>query len=130
MKFSKENFDTYHLVFTDSGFKNENNKVMRKSKTALEEAVKAKKILEFKKLINFNLKTNKIKFTDAVKKKFLRILNELKPEYLFVHSEKDANSDHRIISASVTNLSKRVPNILHYKSNFFIQKICLIQIIL
>lgn len=119
LKFSKENFDTYHLVFTDSGFKNENNKVMRKSKTALEEAVKAKKILEFKKLINFNLKTNKIKFTDAVKKKFLRILNELKPEYLFVHSEKDANSDHRIISASVTNLSKRVPNILHYKSNFF-----------
>ena len=89
---------------------------MRKSKTALEEAVKEN--FEFKKLINFNLKTNKIKFTDAVKK-FLRILNELKPEYLFVHSEKDANSDHRIISASVTNLSKRVPNILHYKSNFF-----------
>ena len=48
LKFSKENFDTYHLVFTDSGFKNENNKVMRKSKTALEEAVKAKKFSNLK----------------------------------------------------------------------------------
>ena len=26
LKFSKENYTTYHLVFTDSGFKNENNK--------------------------------------------------------------------------------------------------------
>ena len=119
LKFSKENYATYHLVFTDSGFKNENNKIMRSSKIAIKDASKAKKILGFNKLINLNLKTNKVKVSDTIKKKYLKIINQLSPEYLFVHSEKDANSDHRIISSVVTNLSKRVPNVLHYKSNFF-----------
>ena len=118
LKLSKK-FNIYFLIITNSEFYDQNNKIVRKKEVAQKELNNSIKILGVKKVFNFNLKTNDIKFNDNIKIKYLKILSQIKPETVFVHSQNDTHLDHQLVSNFITSMSKKINNIIHYKSNFY-----------
>ncbi len=118
VKFSKKN-NIYFLIITNSEFYNQNNKIVRKKEIAEKELNNSLNILKVKKIFNFNLNTNNIQFNDDTKKEYLKIINKIKPETVFVHSGNDTHLDHQIVSNFITSMSKKINNIIHYKSNFY-----------
>ena len=119
LKYKKDGYDIFYVIFTKSGYKNEKGKIIRTSKTAKQEALNAGKVIGVKKIFNINLETNNIHINDKIKSKIINILKTIEPSYVFVHWKHDVHHDHRIISDLVLGLSKNVKNVLLYRSNFF-----------
>tara|TARA_Y100000590_G_scaffold433638_1_gene550922 strand:- start:5495 stop:6133 length:639 start_codon:yes stop_codon:yes gene_type:complete len=119
LKYKRNGYDIYYVVFTKSGYMNEHGKIIRSSKTAKEEAKKAGKVIGVKKIFNLNLETNNIHINDNIKSKIINILKTINPSHVFVHWRYDVHHDHRIISDLVLGLTKNIKNVLLYRSNFF-----------
>ena len=117
-KLSKK-YQTFFLIITNSEFYDQNKKIIRKKEIANNELNNSIKILKVKKVFNLDLKTNDIKFDDEAKIKYLKIIDQVKPETVFVHSQNDTHLDHQIVSNFITSMSKKIKNIIHYKSNFY-----------
>jgi len=44
-----------------------------------------------------------------------KVINEVKPDYIFVHYEEDTHQDHRMLSKATLSATRYVPNFLFYE---------------
>ena len=43
------------------------------------------------------------------------VINDVQPEYIFVHNSEDTHQDHRALSTATLSASRYVPNVLYYE---------------
>lgn len=115
----KKKYKIVFLIVTDSVIINHQNKIIRSKKNILKESLKAFKILNVKKHICLNLKTNDIRFDDNSKRHFISVVEKYQPSIMFTHHPFDLHFDHQIVGKISLNFSRKIPNVYLYRSNFY-----------
>ena len=104
-KLSKKKFNIKSVFFADGeSSRNVNNKLNLKISKRKNDAIKASKILGYKKLKFYDFPDNKLYSVDFLK--IIQVIEKeisiFKPEIIFTHFENDLNLDHSILSRATT----------------------------
>lgn len=99
---------TYSLILSN-GEKSGSSKVRR------EESVRASKILGIKKVFFGNLPDTRIKNDVETISKIEDVINAIKPEIVYTHSDMELHQDHRNVALSTFSAARNVLVILSYE---------------
>lgn len=106
-------------VATVSGFVNQNNKEVRSSIKALEEATNAMKILGVSELITGDFPTLEVEFVDELNVEILKIVEKYEIDFVYTHWSGDIHHDHQALAKASLHSCRHVPNLLMYRSNWY-----------
>jgi LmbE family N-acetylglucosaminyl deacetylase len=108
------------MVFTESGYSDENGKSIRESNNAIEEGKAAARILgaslyeNHKRFPVFGLAN-----TDDLRRDILRAIKELEVDTMLCHWEGDVHSDHLELGKAAMMSARHLPRLLMYRSNYY-----------
>jgi LmbE family N-acetylglucosaminyl deacetylase len=108
----------YAYVATDSGFKNQNNEIIRTNETALDEGQIAMAILGAE-LIRGNFNTLEVEFTEELNVQILRIVKDQRIDKVYTHWIGDIHHDHQAVARASLHSCRHVPSMLMYRSNWY-----------
>lgn len=106
-------------VATDSGYGTYDGKNIRDSKTAYEEGKKAVAILGAE-LICGNCKTFMLEFGEEINVSLVKIIEEKQIDCIYTHWRGDVHHDHFNLAKATLHVSRHVPRVLMYRSNWYI----------
>lgn len=113
------NGDTvFAYVATLSGFKNQDNEVIRSNETALREGIKAMEILGVE-LIRGSFNTLEVEFTDELNVDILQIVKQKNIQKVYTHWMGDVHHDHQAVARASLHSCRHVPRLLMYRSNWY-----------
>jgi len=108
----------FAYVATLSGFKNQDNQVIRTNESALEEGRRAMSILGVE-LICGSFNTLEVEFTDTLNIEILRIVKDHNIEKVYTHWIGDIHHDHQAVARASLHSCRHVPRMLMYRSNWY-----------
>jgi LmbE family N-acetylglucosaminyl deacetylase len=111
--------DTVHAyVATVSGFKNQNNQMVRTNETALEEGKKAMEVLGVNLLCG-RFETLAVEFTDELNVDILKLVEQHGIQQVYTHWVGDIHHDHQAVARASLHSCRHVPRMLMYRSNWY-----------
>lgn len=108
----------FAYVATLSGFKDQDNQVIRTNETALQEGVKAMEILGVE-LIRGSFNTLEVEFTDELNVDILQIVKQKNIQKVYTHWMGDVHHDHQAVARASLHSCRHVPRLLMYRSNWY-----------
>lgn len=119
-KWARQDHKVNIMVFTESGYSDENGKTIRESKNAIDEGKAAARILgaslyeNHKRFPVFGLAN-----TDDLRRDILKAIKELKIDTILCHWEGDIHSDHSELAKAAMMSARHLPRFLMYRSNYY-----------
>ena len=119
-KWSQQGHKVTIMVFTESGYSDENGKSIRESNNAIEEGKAAARILgaslyeNHKRFPVFGLAN-----TDDLRRDILRAIKELEVDTMLCHWTGDVHSDHLELGKAAIMSARHLPRLLMYRSNYY-----------
>lgn len=113
----KDNVIVY--VATKSGYKNPEGVIIRNNDTAYLEGKMAIENILNAKLICGSFETLELEYKDKLFCELLNIIEKNKIDLIYTHWISDIHHDHNILAKAVLHVSRHVPRILMYKSNWY-----------
>lgn len=108
----------YIYIATKSGYKDPGGVIIRNDESALQEGLKAAKIIGAQ-LITDSFDTLFLEFNDALNAKLVKIIEEYNINILYTHFDGDVHHDHIALAKSSLHAARHVPCVLMYKSNWY-----------
>ena len=105
-------------VATDSGYGTYNGKSIRDSKTAYAEGQRAAALLGTE-LICGSQKTFELEFGEETNVALVKIIEEKKINCIYTHWGGDVHHDHFNLAKASLHVSRHVPRVLMYRSNWY-----------
>jgi len=118
MKHVKSGDNVYMLVLSDSGYGPKNGNQIRSSRIAKKEGRLAASIIGAN-LIEFNIPTFEIRFTDDLNWMIYNEIVKYNIDTVYCHWYGDLHIDHYYAAKSSIMASRHVPNVLMFRSNFY-----------
>ena len=109
--------EIHYLIVTDSIIINKN--VIRNRRSIKKNFTEIKKKLNIESFTNLNFKCNKLIFNDDLVVNILRVIEKIRPDFIFTHWPNDIHQDHSAVGKSSISAGRHVKNILFYRSNFY-----------
>lgn len=111
--------NVYVYVATKSGYKNQNQEIVRSNKIAIHEAKQAMKHLNVKQLICGNFTTLEIEFIDELNLEIIKLIENFNIDLVYTHWDGDIHHDHQALSKSSLHSCRHVKRLLMYRSNWY-----------
>ena len=115
----KQGDNVYIYVATDSGYGTCNGRPIRNKNIAKQEGEASARLLGAE-LICGKQETYHLEFTEEVNSELVRIIEEKKIELIYTHWIGDTHHDHYGLAKASLHASRHVPNVLAYRSNWYI----------
>ncbi len=117
-KHVKNGDQVYIFVATDSAYSNAEGRVIRSEEEALREGKAAAAIIGAELLCGSS-KTLFLEYGEQVNVEILRIIEEKHIDLIYTHWLDDVHHDHYNLARATLHVSKHVPRILMYCSNWY-----------
>jgi LmbE family N-acetylglucosaminyl deacetylase len=105
-------------VATKSGYSAPDGTEIRSSKAATHEGEASAKLLNAR-LFTGEFETFEITANEQLHASLIAAIAKCQPQLIMTHWQHDTHHDHRELSLATLHVSRRVPRILAYRSNFY-----------
>jgi len=110
--------NVFMVVITDSSYKDPRDQVIRSSKVAYKEGLKASKIIGAQ-LICLKYKTFMVPFDEGLTKTLTAYIEDMEIDMIYSPWIYDLHRDHQYATKNVLMAGRHVPRFLMYRPNFY-----------
>lgn len=118
LRWKDEGNDLAIYVATHSGYEDPMGKPIRSKDDALAEGLSVAEELGAK-LYRGNFETLRLNSDEQLHVDLLRVIADFSPDLVLVHWFGDTHHDHRELSYAVLHVSRKIPKLLFYRSNWY-----------
>ena len=110
---------TIAYVAAKSGYKNPDGEIIRSDETAFTEGRKAIEDVLGAELIQGGFETLALEYGDALFRQLIKIIENYRVDLIYTHWSGDIHRDHNILSKASLHVSRHIPRVLMYRSNWY-----------
>ena len=118
LKWAAEGHDITIYTASDSAYAAPDGTLVRSAEDASTEAIQAAKIIGAT-LITGNFKCFELAFAEPLNSELVSIVERVSPDMILCHWDGDTHPDHKNLALAMLHTSRRVPNVLLYRSNWY-----------
>lgn len=116
-KWSKK-YNIYLVITSKSNYSSYEGNSMRTEEQVRLEQNKASKVLGIHKTIFLNFKTKQVPYNKIIIEQLNKILDQLKPKFIFTHCIEDKHQDHANTAKAVISASRYFNNVYMFEPIF------------
>jgi len=107
-RFAARGDDVYIHILTDG--RHGGDIITRKK-----EQMKSAAIMGIKEIFWGDYEDTKLPFQDSIINDIQKIVDDIKPVFVFIHDPNDTHQDHRYVTSCVISATRYIPNVLYYE---------------
>jgi LmbE family N-acetylglucosaminyl deacetylase len=118
LAWTRAGHDVTIFVVSDSQYSAPDGRLIRSAEIAKSEAQSSATFIGANLIIGRS-RAMELRETDELNSEFLEITDRVSPDIVLTHWDGDTHPDHRVVARTTLHVSRRIPSVLGYASNWY-----------